>query len=154
MADSKPDTDAEATRSWYTRLLDKMVKEMINIKAVSGDAVQAAPMWMVPNEMLIAKVWGITKEHEFVWAISVDKLIADYVGGSLAATPRDVARHFALKWQMDADRLISLGESGAAAEADPEKMQEYADKLIQYAEVLHDLANSDGPWEEDRTFRR
>lgn len=152
MADSKADAEAEALRSWYTGLLDKMVKEMISVKAVSGDAVQATPVWMARNEVLIAKVWGISNESDFVWAISVDKLIADYVAGSLAATPREVARHFALKWQMDADRLVNFGSSDASNEVSPERMQAYSDRLIQYAETLYDMANRDEPWEELQSF--
>ncbi len=147
MADSKADTKAEELRSWYTRLLDQVVKEMISVKAVSGVAVQAVPVWMVPNEVLIAKVWGIADESDFVWAISVDKFIADYVAGSLAATPREVARHFALKWQMDADRLASSGSSKASDKLSPERMKEYSDRLIRYAEALYDMANRDEPWE-------
>jgi uncharacterized protein DUF4826 len=152
MADSKADAEAEALRSWYTRLLDKVVKEMISVKAVSGDAVQAAPVWMVPNEVLIAKVWGISNEHDFVWAISIDKLIADYVAGSLAGNPREVAKHFALKWQMDADRLVSFGSSQASDEVSPEKMQAYSEKLIQYAEALYEMTGRDEPWEEQQSF--
>lgn len=88
MAAANADADAAEVKAWYTKLLDQMVKEMLAIEAVSGDAVQATPVWMVPYQMLIAKVWGISSESEYIWAISVDKLIADYVAGSLAATPR------------------------------------------------------------------
>ena len=148
MTDSKAATEAEELKAWYTRLLDKVVKEMIDIKAVTGDAVQAAPVWMIPNEMLIAKVWGISKESDFIWAISVDKLIADYVAGSLATGPREVARHFALKWQMDADRLTSLDQSKAPSDMSPERLQAFADELIKNAEMLHELAVRDEAWDQ------
>jgi hypothetical protein len=154
MTESNAEADAEAIKSWYTKLLDKMVKEMIDIKAVSGDAVQAAPVWMVPYQMLIAKVWGISKEHEFVWAISVDKLIADYVSGSLAATPQDVARHFALKWQMDVDRLLSVDSGQAPGDVTQEQMKDYANQLKEYAEVLYEMANQDDLWTEQFSFTR
>lgn len=148
MTDTKAATEAEELKTWYTRLLDKVVEEMIEAKAVSGDAVQATPAWMIPNEMLIAKVWGISNESDFVWAISVDKLIADYVAGSLAAGPREVARHFALKWQMDADRLTSADAAKAAGNFSPEQMQAYADQLIEKAELLYDLADRDEAWDQ------
>jgi hypothetical protein len=154
MTESNAEADAEAVRSWYTKLLDKVVKEMIDIKAVSGDAVQAAPVWMVPNQMLIAKVWGISKEHEFVWAISVDKLIADYVGGSLAATPQDVARHFAMKWQMDVDRLLSVDPDKAPGDVSSEQLKDYANRLTEYAEVLYELSEKDDVWTEDQSFTK
>lgn len=152
MTESNTDAEKQALESWYKPLLDNVVKEMIRLKAISGEAVQASPVWMVPNEMLIAKVWGVNRESDFVWTISVDKLIADYVAGTLAATPRDVARHFSLKWQMDADRLLNLDKDRLAVEAVDPKMQDYSKKLIQHAEMLYDLANRDDAWEQLPVF--
>ncbi len=152
MAESKADTEAEAVKVWYTNLLDHVVKEMIRLEAVSGAAVQAAPVWMVPNEMLIAKVWGVTKESDFVWTLSIDKLIADYIAGSLATTPREAARHFSMKWQLDADRMLSHPQVQGASDGPDPKMQALSEKLIQYAEVLYDLSNRDEPWEERSSF--
>ena len=97
MTESNADTTSEAPEEWFKPLLDKVVAEMIRLKAVTGVAVQANPVWMVPEEILMAKVWGVGYENDFVWTISVDKLIADYVAGSLAETPRDVARHFSFE---------------------------------------------------------
>jgi hypothetical protein len=57
MAESNADADKEAIRSWFKALLDAVVKEMLKIKAVTGAAVEATPMWMVPHQILIAKVW-------------------------------------------------------------------------------------------------
>lgn len=152
MADSKADAEAKALKSWYSKLLDQVVKEMIRLKAVTGEAVQAAPLWMVPNEVLLAKVWGVTKEHDFVWTLSVDKLIADYIAGSLAATPREAVRHFSMKWQMDADRLMNLKKKESNGEMSDERMQEFSNKLIGYAEALYDLTNRDEVWEEKSLF--
>lgn len=152
MAESKAAADAAALESWYKSLLDQVVKEMIRIKAVTGVAVQASPVWMVPNVMLIAKVWGIHNESDFVWTISVDKLIADYIAGSLAASPREVARHFSLKWQMDADRLLNFEKNKAPVGSTDTRMQVYSKQLIQHAESLYDLADRDDVWQERQSF--
>lgn len=152
MTESNTDANSEALRSWYKPLLDNVVKEMIRIKAVTGVAVQASPVWMVPYEVLIAKVWGISHDSQFIWTISIDKLIADYIAGSLAATPREVARHFSLKWQMDADRLLDFKENKAPVENSDTHMQAYSKQLIQYAESLYDLASRDDVWQERQTF--
>lgn len=146
------DTEAEAVKSWYTKLLDQVVKEMIRLKAVTGVAVQANPVWMVPNEMLIAKVWGVTNESDFIWTMSIDKLVSDYIAGSLATTPRDVARHFSMKWQMDADRLLNLEKSKNTGKKEVKRMKAYAKKLVEYAETLYDLTNRDEVWEERQPF--
>lgn len=152
MTGSNAGDDKAASRTWYTHLLDKVVEEMISLKAVSGVAVQASPVWMVPNEMLMAKVWGIGAENDFIWTMSIDKLLSDYIAGSLAATPKDVARHFSMKWQMDADRLVNFAKSKASGGTSEKQMQEYSSKLIQYAETLYELSNRDDVWQEPQTF--
>jgi hypothetical protein len=148
MADKKPDNDPEAIREWYTKLLDNVVKEMISLKAVSGAAVQAAPVWAAPTEMLMAKVWGVGSESDFVWTLSIDKFIADYIAGSLATTPREAAQHFSMKWQMDAERLAAFAKSEKADAKSEEKIKENSAKLIQYAEFLYDLTTRDEVWQE------
>jgi len=148
---SEADAESRTVESWYKALLDNVVKEMIRLKAVSGVAVQASPSWMVPHEILIAKVWGIDSENDFIWTISVDKFIADYVAGTLAPTPREVAKHFSMKWQMDADRILEHERNKLAVEKTDEKMQAYSKRLIQYAETLYDLVNRDDVWEQSPT---
>ena len=152
MVEPTVDSDSDAIRAWYTRLLDNVVKEMISIKAVSGVAVQAAPVWISPYEMLMAKVWGVGYEDDFVWTLSIDKLVADYIAGSLASTPREAAKHFAMKWQLDADRLASVVQGKSMGDKADETMRDYSNKLIQYAETLYDLTTRDEVWEEQHSF--
>ena len=151
MTESNADADQEAIESWYKTLLDSTVKEMVRIKAVSGVAVQASPAWMLPHEILISKVWGINQESDFVWSISIDKFIADFVAGTVAPTPREAARHFSLKWQMDADRLLHMEENKAPVAKPDIDLKAYSKQLIQHAETLHDLANRDESWEQLQT---
>jgi len=143
MAESNTGNDTEAAKSWYTKLLDK---------AVTGTAIQASPVWMVPDRILIAKVWDVSNEKDFIWTLSVDKLISDHIAGSLAASPREVARHFSMKWQMDADRVANFGQANAADDKTREQMQAYSNQLIQQAELLYDLSGRDGIWEEQQSF--
>jgi hypothetical protein len=148
MTESNADTTEETPEPWYKPLLDKVVAEMIRLKAVTGVAVQASPVWMLPEEILMAKVWSVGHENDFVWTISVDKFIADYVAGSLAEGPRDVAKHFSLKWQMDADRILARENKKSPIENPDEKIRGYSKQLIQYAEMLYDLAGRDEAWEQ------
>lgn len=148
MTEENANAEQEALEAWFKPLLDNVVKEMIRLKAIDGVAVQAAPVWMVPHEILMAKVWGINKESDFVWSVSVDKFIADFVAGSIAPTPREVARHFAMKWQMDADRLLNMEQSRAPVANPGMDVQAYAKQLITYAEMLYDLAGRDDAWEQ------
>ncbi len=148
MSESSATADRKAIEAWFKPLLDKVVKEMIDLKIVEGLTVQATPVWMLPHELLLAKVWAVGKESEFVWTMSVDKLISDYVGGSIAATPQQVARHFSLKWQLDADRLLNLKKNDPSVKISDSDMQEYASRLIHYAETLHELSVRDEAWDQ------
>jgi uncharacterized protein DUF4826 len=151
MIESNADTDQEALESWYKPLLDHTVKEMVRIKAVTGVAVQASAAWMLPYEILIAKVWGINQESDFIWSVSIDKFIADYVAGTVAPTPREAARHFSMKWQMDADRLLGMDEVKAPVAKPDLDLKAYSKQLIQHAETLYDLTNRDDVWEQLQT---
>ncbi len=146
MTESKTENDNEALKKWLKPILDDVVKEMIARKAIVGAAVEASPAWAFPNQILIAKVWGMGQKTRFIWTISGEGVITDYFAGSMAATPKDAARHFALKWQMDADRLREVGSSKSPVGNTETHMGSYADKLIKDAEFLYDLTEREEIW--------
>jgi hypothetical protein len=146
MTESKTENDNEALKKWFKPILDDVVKEMIARKAIVGAAVEANPVWAIPHQILIAKVWGMGQKNRFIWTISGEGVITDHIAGSMAATPKDAARHFALKWQMDADRLRQLGSSKSPVANTNTHMGNYADKLIKDAEFLYDLTEREEAW--------
>jgi len=146
MTESRTETEKEALKHWFKPLLDKVVQEMIKRNAVVGTAVEASPAWAFPNQILIAKVWGMGQKTRFIWTISGEGVITDYIAGRMAATPKDAARHFALKWQMDADRLLAVGKSKGPTQDAQLQMDSYANKLIKDAESLYDLTEKEDIW--------
>jgi len=148
MTDTNTDTDKDndPIKAWFKPLLDNTVLEMQARSVVSGTAVEASPVWVFPYKILIAKVWGLGQKNRFTWTISGDAVVTDHIPGNVAATPKDAARHFALKWQMDADRLIALANSKTPVEGNRQHMGAYANKLIRDAEALYDLTEQDGIW--------
>jgi len=148
MTDSNTETEKEAIKSWYTKQLYAVTNEMIKIKAVVGPAVEARPVWISPYKILIAKVWEASQKSEFIWTISGEGVITDHIAGNLATTPREVVRHFSLKWQMDADQLLDLAKNKAPVADSEEHMEAYTNQLIQYAESLYDLSTQDDVWQQ------
>lgn len=146
MTEANNDADKEAIRAWFKPLLDNVVVELQARNVVSGTAVEASPVWMFPYKILIAKVWGLGQKNRFTWTIAGEAMITDHIPGKMAATPKDAARHFALKWQMDADRLIALANSNTPVEGKREHLSAYAHKLIHDAEALYGLTEQDGIW--------
>jgi len=146
MTESRSETEKEALKDWFKPLLDKVVQEMLKRNAVTGTAVEASPAWAFPNKILIAKVWGMGQKTRFIWTISGEGVITDYIAGSMATTPKDAAKHFALKWQMDADRLLAVGETKGPTQDAQLQMVNYANKLIKDAESLYDLTDKEEIW--------
>jgi len=148
MTESNDAMDKEALKAWYTKLLYAVVREMIKIGAVSGTAAEARPVWISPYKVLIAKVWEASQKSHFIWTISGEAVITDHIAGNVATTPREAAKHFSLKWQMDADQLLALAKNRSPAENTEANMEGYTDKLIQYAEYLYDMAGRDDVWQQ------
>ncbi len=146
MTETNAATDSDAIKAWFKPLLDNAVLELQARNVVSGTAVEASPVWMFPYKILLAKVWALGQKNRFTWTIAGEAMITDHIPGKMAATPRDAIRHFALKWQMDADRLISVANSNTPVEGKREHLSAYAKKLIRDAEDLYGLTEQDGIW--------
>jgi hypothetical protein len=119
---------------------------MLKTKAISGAAIDAAPMWAKPYKILIAKVWDATQKSAFIWTIAGEDAVTDHVTGAVAANPQEAARHFALKWQMDAERLRAVAQEKAPAGQDKQFVDEYANRLVQKAEALYEMTTHDEIW--------
>jgi hypothetical protein len=146
VAENKANGEAQSTRSWWKPLLDETVQRMIKAEAVRGAAVEAAPVWMLPNRILLSRIWGAADKSNFVWAVSGEAVFFDHVPGNVAIDAQAAARHFSLKWQMDAERLRSLGQGRPEAQA--RRIGEQADRLVQCAEMMYDLSSQDDIWKE------
>ena len=131
---------------WFKPLLDSMIKEMLKKEAITGAAVEANPVWGVPDKLLISKVWDSSNKRNFIWTITGDEAVTDHIPGSLAVTAQEAALHFSYKWQMDADRLLEAAKAKSPDESSEAVINTYAKKLIQNAESLYDLASRDDVW--------
>jgi len=132
--------------AWFRPLLDAMVEEMKKIGAITGAAIEANPVWGVQDKLLIAKVWGTSNKSNFIWTITGENAVTDHIPGSMAATAQEAARHFSFKWQMDAERLLGMAKAKSPVADSQATMEAHANKMIQYAELLYDLASQDDVW--------
>jgi hypothetical protein len=131
---------------WFKPLLDPMVKKMIKIGAITGVAVEATPVWGLQDKLLISKVWGASNKRNFIWTITGESAVTDYIKGPLAATPQEAARHFSFKWQVDAERFMKMSKAKSPIADSEATLEAHAKKLIQHAESLYDLASQDDVW--------
>jgi hypothetical protein len=90
--------------------------------------VEAKPAWILPFQLLIGKVRSRGDSGSFEWFICGDAP-TDHLHSSLAETPREAARHFSLKWQLEASRTGS------------------DDLLSEKAEALYEIVDREEFWD-------
>lgn len=145
MADhGKPETNEH--RAWFKALLDETVQHMLKSGVLASVAIEASPVWMLPGQILISKIWPVAEKSKFIWAISGDAVITDHVPGNVAVNPRDVARHFSLKWQMDAEQVLQRAEQPSLTEPVRNSMREHANHIVSGAELLYSLSERQEGW--------
>ncbi len=120
----------EDQKAWVKETLDCTVKELIAQGLFEGIVVEAKPSWAFPGQILIGKIQDKGNQAGFHWFIG-GNLPTDCIASSVALTARDAARHFSLKWQLEA------GKKGAEGE-----------ELARQAEGLYELTDEPGLWKE------
>ena len=124
--------DSEKRRAkfeaWTRQQLDMVVDDIMQKDVFESNFLEARPAWSFPFVVLICQVREQGESGRFAWTIS-GIVPTDYLNSEAAATPRDAARHFAMKWQLEAAREKEL---------DP--------ALVERAESLFELINNDSLW--------
>ena len=120
----------EDRNTWTRKTLERAVKELTAKGLFEGIVVEAKPAWSFPGQIMIGKIRGQGNQARFYWFIA-GNLPTDCIASSTALTARDAARHFSLKWQLEA------GKQGAGGE-----------ELARQAEGLYELADEPALWDE------
>ena len=140
----------EDVTAWAKEALDEAVKEMMTRGIVRSMLIEAKPIWALPYEIMIGQVRETHEQTKSFWVIGGDVPI-DHVETTVASTPREAARHFALKWQLDAARYKDPAvqtELGAELKDSWERLGE---RLARKAEALFELVEDDNLWQESGT---
>jgi hypothetical protein len=125
------ETQGNAASTWIKEQLDRAVEEIMNRGIFDEQIAEARPIWSVPQKVMIGQVRIPSEPKSFIWVICGD-FPTDVIGSATAATPREAARHFSLKWQMDATR-----QTDASATA----------LLTDKAEELYAIVEEDRLWQ-------
>lgn len=133
MTDEKTNTlDAELD-AWLRPLIEDASGKLGEMGLFDDPLMDIKPAWALPQQVLIGKVRAHGNPARFRWFIC-GEMPLDHIGDEVATSPREAARHFSLKWQLDATRL-----GGDAA-----------DTLAQQAEALYALVEDDTLWSKDQ----
>lgn len=121
----------DSTKLWMRELVDRAVRGTGELNVYDEALIEARPDWAMPNRLLVGKIREQMNPRAFHWFIC-GEVPLDYLPGEIAATPRDALRHFALKWQLDAERA-----------GDEDK----AHSLVENAEAIYELADDERVWQ-------
>lgn len=131
--------------AWSREQLNTAVDELIQAGELDGVLLEARPAWAHPRNTVIGEVREQGENHRFYWVIGGDPPV-DYISSTMAATPREAARHFAMKWQLESARHR---EPEVRKKLDPEGKRDWdawCDALEARAVSLFELINADVLW--------
>ena len=131
MAQETQNEADESPSRWARDIFDKAVRQIIDLGIIDGAYAEARPAWVLPDNVVIGQLRDANEPTAFRWVIT-GEMPTDHIGSDVAATPRDAARHFSLKWQMDAAHT---------------KNPAVVDMLVAKAEELYQIVEDDSLWQ-------
>lgn len=145
MNDEAGDTASKEAVAWARACLDEACITVSGTGMLEGITFDARVAWTLPNRIVIGQLRDTGPHLREFWVIS-GEVPTDCIDASTSATPRDAARHFALKWQLGAEQLRDPN-----SERDPrvkalQNRETAADELQRVAAELYVLADEDLAW--------
>jgi len=137
--------DGQDPTAWIRQTLDTAVERITSLGLISGELVEARPVWSLPFRIMVGQLREKRDETNAYWIVA-GAGPTDFIELSVATTPRDAARHFSLKWQLDAARY----EDPAAKKTQQMPQQDWdrlAAVLRTQAEALYALVENDALWQ-------
>ncbi len=125
----------EEQQKWVREQYQVATKYLAEKGLVTNTVQVEESRYLIP----ILAVWKLTLiDGKKCWVLCGD-LPTDHSSIDVAHDAREALRHFALKWQMQAENLLQAGD---------EKQNEFAKLLIARAEGLYDIVENDSVWQE------
>lgn len=147
MSEESSSQTEEQLKKWVKDQLNESVRELIEQGLFSSVMVEAKPAWVFPFGLLIGMIREQDQHQGFDWFIS-GNFPTDTVHSSTASTVRDAARHFALKWQLEAKRLEDHTDDLSTENIFGDDTPNRGAELVERAQSLYELVEQDSLWQE------
>jgi hypothetical protein len=146
MSENSQSHEHQGAADWTSNTLDTAVNELMQRGLIKFEMLEARSIWTLPYRLMIGQIRDANDTSSVKWIIAGGAPV-DCIDGSVAATPREAARYFAMKWQLDAARYRdpSVQES-----LNPEMKQgwdQLGTTLAQQAEALYELTEIESHWQ-------
>ena len=135
----------EITLAWAREKLEQLVAEVTELGIIDSHLLEARPAWVKADEIVIGQLRDQGSPTEFLWIIG-GTTPTDCLHSSAAPTARDAARHFSMKWQLEASRLEDPAERSRLGLDPKVDWEAQARALVATAESLYAATEEDQLW--------
>ncbi|WP_259337821.1 DUF4826 family protein [Colwellia sp. RSH04] len=133
MTQAKQMTEAEQ-QQWTREQYQVATKYLATKGLITQSVIIEESRYLVP----ILAVWKLSlNDGSKVWVLCGD-LPTDHSSVDVASSAREALRHFALKWQMQAENLFR---------AEDKSQTDFANLLVSRSEGLYQLYEDDALWQ-------
>lgn len=136
---------ADEAVDWARETLADVVQRITDEGIIDSPLLEAKPAWSKPFDIVIGKLRDQGQRAEFLWVIG-GSVPVDGVHSGVASTARDAARHFSMKWQLEAARLEDPTERQRLGLDPATDWQAQAKALVARAEYLYSIIDDDRFW--------
>ncbi|MBW3567501.1 MAG: DUF4826 family protein [Proteobacteria bacterium] len=146
-------TPEQAAIEEWVQKNSKMLADYLFSMSVLTRDMKLSCRWIVPHKVMVAEGWAEKNPNDRYWLVAgSNAVLMDYAKAEVAKSPREALRHFALKWQLQAERIRTTGDRrefdaqtrNALAGVD---MSTIADSIAEKAEYLYSLTENDVNWD-------
>jgi hypothetical protein len=149
MNENENNPGQEKLNAWIKTQLDGAVSKLTDQGRVNSLLIEAKPAWVLPFQILIGKIRAQGDPSKFDWFICGD-FPTDFLESTVASTPRDAARHFSMKWQLQVARQQAMdNQPPLGPDLDPDEIDT---QLAEKAEALYGLVENTGLWQQESSF--
>jgi hypothetical protein len=145
MSEKLENSESKELTAWTRERLDGAVEEILKLGVFQDVTVEARPAWTLPYKIMIGQVRDSGDPRNFHWFIS-GEVPTDYINSAVATTPREAARHFTMKWQLEAARFQDPSTIKALGLDPNPQWSDFGDKLADKAESLYALVEDENLW--------
>ena len=139
------ESDQDKFDAWFREKLEHVAQYCFRRELFSAE-IKVESHWVIPHNVLIGQAWPKNDPSNKIWVITGEIVATDHAEKNVAESPRDAARYFALRWQLQGARVQTVNEEQSAAGESQVNWESMGKTLSEKAEMLYTFVNNDQHW--------
>ena len=139
--------DQDKFNIWFREKLEHIAQYIFKKKIINTE-INVESRWIIPHNVLLGQAQPKDEENNIYWVITGEAVPTDHAELTVAETPRDAARYFAMRWQLQAARVQTAETSDLEEKSDNRvDWNAMGESLATKAEMLYALVEDDRNWQ-------